>query len=96
MKKIDIINQYSNKLGVTKKAATEALDTLIEIITDGIVEEGNVNIHGFGTIKVVDVPERTRVYTLGENKGSSYTTPAHQTIKMKFSKIIKDIVNQRG
>lgn len=93
MKKNDIIEQYSIKMNVNKTSATETVNAIIDIIKDGIVSDGIVNIYQFGTINVVDVPERVRTYTMGELKGQEYTTPAHKKVKMKFSKTINDLVN---
>ena len=47
MKKNDIIAVYAEKNNVTKKAATEVVGSVIDIIKDGILTEGVVDITGF-------------------------------------------------
>ena len=47
MKKNDIIAVYAEKNNVTKKAATEVVSSVIDIIKDGILTEGVVDITGF-------------------------------------------------
>lgn len=93
----DIINifyeKYGRDNGVTKKNSELAVKNTIEAIKDAIVNYGYVSLQGFGTIKVKDVPETNRIYTLGPNKGEEYVVPAHKTLKMKFSKNVVELVN---
>jgi len=92
MKKNDIIKIIAKKGNISIKEATENFDTVIETIKECIVDEGTVDIYGFGKITVDDVAERTRVYTMGHLKGQTYTSPAHKKIKMKFSNKIKELL----
>jgi len=92
MKKIDIINSISEEMKVTKKEADNILSLLIGIIKNGIVNDGIVDIYGFGKIIVEDAAEKTRKYTIGELKGQEYTVPAHKRLKMKFSSKLKEFV----
>ncbi len=53
MKKNDIIAVYAEKNNVTKKAATEVVGSVIDIIKDGILTEGVVDITGFVKLEKV-------------------------------------------
>ena len=77
LKKNDLIERYAQDMEVSKKDATVAVEKVIDLIKTGIVEDGGVDLYGFGKLSVEVVPERTRKYTMGENKGQEYTTPFH-------------------
>ena len=85
MKKNDIIKIMAEKRNISLKETAEIFDTLIETIKDGIVNDGIVDIYGFGKITVDNVTEKNKVYTVGHLKGQAYTSPAHKKVKMRFS-----------
>lgn len=94
MKKIDIIEKYANLMDISKKEATEIVETVIGLIATGIEDEGVVDLYGFGKYTVETVPERTRKYTMGDKKGEEYTTPSHKKVKFKASKALTTAVNE--
>ena len=59
MKKNDIIAVYAEKNNVTKKVATEVVGSVIDIIKDGILTEGVVDITGFVKFTKVHREART-------------------------------------
>lgn len=93
MKKIDIVDRYSNMKGISKKDATDIVESVVGIITTGIEDDGVVDLYGFGKFIVETVPERARVYTMGDKKGQEYTTPEHKKIKFKAAKALTTAVN---
>ncbi len=94
MKKVDIINKYADMKGISKKEATDIVESVIGIITTGIEDDGVVDLYGFGKFIVETVPERTRVYTMGDKKGQEYTTPEHKKVKFKAAKALTTAVNE--
>ncbi len=92
MRKNDIIKTISEKRNISIKEASENFNIVIDTIKEGIINNGIVDIYGFGKITVEDVAERTRVYTMGHLKGQTYTSPAHKKVKMKFSNKIKELL----
>jgi len=52
MTKQDLIAGAAQKTGVTKKAAQEVLDTMLEMITKSLKKGETVTITGFGTFRV--------------------------------------------
>jgi len=72
----------------TKKAATETLDYLLEIITDEVKGGGEVALgQHFGTFKATTQAARS-----GEMNGVAYSTPAKQVIKFAASSRLKTLI----
>lgn len=93
MKKIDIVDRYANMKGISKKDATDIVESVIGIITTGVEDDGVVDLYGFGKFTVETIPERTRKYTMGNKKGQEYTTPEHKKVKFKAAKALTTAVN---
>lgn len=93
MKRIDIINEYVRQTGVSKRAATSAVNTLINIIKAGIINDEFVSIYDFGVISIKNLPEKTSKYISGAKKGKEYIIPAHKKIRMTFSKTLESQLN---
>lgn len=90
MKKNDIIAVYAEKNNVTKKAATEVVSSVIDIIKDGILTEGIVDITGF--VKFTKVHREART---GKNPrtGEAIQIAASKVPAFKAGKALKDVVN---
>ncbi|MFR2774859.1 MAG: HU family DNA-binding protein [Anaerostipes sp.] len=89
MTKLDLVREIAQEMEVTQKEAAKAMDAVIGVIADKVVDGETIRIAGFGTFDTVDVAERT-----GRNPqtGESLVIPAHKTPKFKYSKAIKDAV----
>jgi len=89
MNKMEIIAVIAAETGMSKKAAGEYLNTLTDVVTEGLVNDGVVKL-GFVTLKAVDRAERQ-----GRNPqtGEAITIPAKKAVTAKFGKVIKDAVN---
>ena len=90
MKKNDIIAVYAEKNNVTKKAATEVVGSVIDIIKDGILTEGVVDITCF--VKFTKVHREART---GKNPrtGEAIQIAASKVPAFKAGKALKDVVN---
>ena len=91
MKKNDIIAVYAEKNNVTKKVATEVVSSVIDIIKDGILTEGVVDITSF--VKFTKVHREART---GKNPrtGEAIAISAKYAPKAEFKKAFKDQINE--
>jgi nucleoid DNA-binding protein len=88
MNKADLIGKVAPVVG-TQKQAKEAVDCVLQAITDALAAQENVQIAGFGTFKVSSRKART-----GRNPktGESIQIPAAKTPKFVAGKALKDAV----
>ena len=86
MKKNDIIAVYAEKNNVTKKAATEVVGSVIDIIKDGILTEGVVDITGF--VKLEKVCKEATTW-INPQSVESIALPAKYFPMAKFSSTFK-------
>ena len=89
MKKNDIIAVYAEKNNVTKK--TEVVGSVIDIIKDGILTEGVVDITGFVKLEKVYKEATT---ARNPQTGESIAVPSKYIPKAKFSSTFKREVNE--
>jgi DNA-binding protein HU-beta len=57
MTRSDIVDSLSEKLGTSKVEARRVLDAVLEEVAAAI-RSGAVTLHGFGSFKIKDLPER--------------------------------------
>ena len=90
MKKNDIIAKLAEKRGTTKKEAGEFVDAFIEIVKDGIKEDGAVDFTGF-----VKISKEKKAATTSKNPrtGEVVNVPEKYTVKAKFSNVFKTELN---
>jgi DNA-binding protein HU-beta len=93
MTKVDLVEGLSNKLGMPKIEAEQAVDSLINHITDALKQGDRVNISGFGTFAVSKREART-----GRNPktGEAIEISASRAAKFKPGKQLKDSLNEAG
>ena len=92
MKKNDLVSAIAEKTGFTKKDTSVVVDSLIDVIVETLAKGEEINICNFIKLYVTEVPERERVYTVGENIGKKYTIPAHRIPRAMFKKLLKTAV----
>lgn len=86
MKKADIAEKLAAERNISKKEATEIIDSVIDIIKTGIKEDGKVDIFGFAKFTKVFKDARTaRVPKTGE----TVNVPAKNIPRAKFSSLFK-------
>ena len=83
------IDGVANKLDITKKDATVAVETVFEAITEALVNGNKVDISGFGKFEVKTRAERT-----GINPATKETIqiPATKAPGFKAAKALKEAV----
>lgn len=88
MNKGDLINKVSEVLS-SKKDAQEAVDCMVQTITDALAANDSVTLVGFGTFKTAERKERK-----GRNPqtGKEINIPARNVPKFVPGKALKDAV----
>lgn len=89
LNKKGLIDVVANKLDITKKDATIAVETVFEAITEALVNGNKVDISGFGKFEVKTRAERT-----GINPATKETIqiPATKAPGFKAAKALKEAV----
>ena len=90
MTKQDLVNAAAAKAGVTKKAAAEVLEAILDTVTKSLQKGENVTITGFGTFRVSKRAARTGVNP--RNPGQKIKIPAMKLPAFKAGKSLKDAV----
>ncbi|MFP4110047.1 MAG: HU family DNA-binding protein [Desulfonatronovibrio sp.] len=90
MNKTELAAKLAERTGLTKAQAADALNGVIEIITDQMKDGDKVILTGFGTFSVGERAPRT-----GRNPqtGAEMTIPAARVPKFKAGKVLKEAVN---
>jgi DNA-binding protein HU-beta len=85
----DLVAAIAEGAGLTKKAATDALEATIGSITAELASGGSVTLTGFGTFKVADRAARTGV---NPRTGEAIQIPARRVPVFKAGKGLRDAV----
>ena len=90
MKKIDVAAKLAEVREISKKEATEILDTVIDIIKTGVKEDGEVDLFGFVKISKIHKDATT---ARSPRTGEMIDVPEKDVPKAKFSSAFKREVN---
>ena len=90
MNKGELIKAIAEKAGFTQKDAAIAYDAFIASVTDALKAGEKVQLVGFGTFEVKDVPAKT-----GINPQTKEAVEIAACMKpvMKFGKAYKELIN---
>ncbi len=90
MKKADLVDAISGKVGVPKAQVQQMVDDVFDLIADGLSKGEKIDLRGFGTFSVRDSAART-----GRNPqtGEAIQIPARRVPGFKPGKELKDKVN---
>lgn len=91
MKKIDVVNKLAANMNITKKEASEFIDTFIDIVKLGIKEDGEIDFHGFAKFTK---NHKEATIARSPKTGETVSVPAKDVPKVKFSKSFKDFLNE--
>ncbi|OGZ46233.1 MAG: DNA-binding protein HU [Candidatus Ryanbacteria bacterium RIFCSPHIGHO2_02_FULL_48_12] len=89
MNKADLAEAVMNKLGSTKKAAEDAVDTVFDTITSSMAKGQEVSVAGFG---VFAVKHRAAREARNPRTGEKVKVPAAKVPKFRAGKGLKDAV----
>ncbi len=90
MNKAELIAKIADKAEVSKAQAEKLLNATLSSINEGLTDDGNLTLVGFGTFSVVE-----RAARKGRNPqtGKTIKIPAKNVVKFKPGKNLKDAVN---
>ena len=92
MTKVKLVNDiYQGVMGITKRQAEEAVDTLFESIITALSNGEKVFLKGIGTLTTVNVPERT--YRNPQNPSETVIVSAHKKVKFSMASSLKEKIN---
>lgn len=91
MNKVELTKSVATRIGATQKDAAVYVDAVIESIKDGMIEDGKVQIVGFGTFEVKERAERE-----GRNPATNQPMliPATKVLKFKAGTKLKEEINK--
>ncbi len=90
MTKQDLVAGAAQATGVTKKAAGEVLDAILDMITKTLKKGDTVTITGFGTFRVSHRAARTGVNP--RNPSEKIKIPAMKLPAFKAGKTLKEAI----
>lgn len=90
MTKFQIIEEIGAKTGLTRKKATETMETVLEIMKEALASGEDVLTSGFGKFCVRDKPERK-----GRNPatGGEMMLPSRKVVTFRCSGKLRQRVN---
>ena len=89
MNKAELIEKVSDKVGITKKDAAVAIETVFESITCALEKGERVRMVGFGTFETRQKAERTYVSPQSKKR---VTVPASRQVVFHAGKELKEQV----
>ena len=91
MTKADFEARLAEQTGMTKNAAAGALNAMLGIISDELLNGGDVTLNGIGSLKVADQLASNRI---NPRTGARVSVPAKKRIKFRASIPMKKALNQ--
>lgn len=88
MNKNDMKKSLSEELGVSQKDAGVIVDSVLDIIKRGVVEDGKVSLVGFGSFNAVTQAART---ARNPKTGEPIEVPAKMVVKFKPATAFKEV-----
>jgi DNA-binding protein HU-beta len=89
MKKAEFIDAVAERAGLSKKDVNEALNAILETITDALKNGRTVSFIGFGSFSTVKrLARETRV----PKTGKMVKIPERNAVKFKVGKSLKEAV----
>lgn len=90
MTKQDLINTAAQTVGITKKAATELMESFLSSITKSLKKGENVTLTGFGTFRISR--RQARMGVNPRNPSEKIKIPPMKLPAFKAGKALKEAV----
>lgn len=91
MKKKDAIEKIAEKMEISKKDAENTLATVLNTIVEGVVDDKEFNISGWGKFFAKEQEART---AMNPSTGETINVPSKQVIKFKVGSKLKKAINE--
>ncbi|TXD39528.1 integration host factor subunit alpha [Lujinxingia vulgaris] len=90
MTKADIVDTVYEKVGITKREASDYVDTIFEVMKETLEDGEEIKVSGFGKFEVREKGER-----VGRNPrtGIEIVIPERRVLRFKVSQVLKDSIN---
>lgn len=89
MRKKDLVSYVANVANISKKDSAMVVDAVVEGVRTGLVDDGEVNLVGFGSFKVKDKPAHAARNPL---TGEKVDVPEKRVLKFKASRDLKESI----
>ena len=89
MTKLELVSALADEVGMTKKAAGEVVDVVLQKIATALSKGDSVTFTGFGTFKVKERAAREGINPVTKLK---MKIPATKAVSFKAGKTLKDLV----
>ena len=90
LSKSQVAAALAEKNGISKKQASEILDSLAKLAYKNA--RNTFTLPGLGKLVLRDVPSRQMTMQFGPKKGQTITVPAKRVVKFRVSKAAKDAI----
>ncbi len=90
MNKSEFIKSISEKAGLSQKDTVAVYDALVATVTETLKAGDKIQLVGFGTFELKDVPAKEGV---NPQTGAKVAIPASKKPVLKFGKAYKDLFN---
>lgn len=87
----DVAELLTERTGRTREEAERFLRLLVEVITDGVLQDQLVKMKGIGTFKLITVEARESVHV---HTGDRFLIPAHYKFSYTPDKELREAVNR--
>lgn len=87
-----LVSDIARKTEHTETYSDQFLKTLIAVIEEGLLRDGQVSVSGLGTFKLKWMQEKT---SKNAQTGEEMTVPAHSRVIFKPEKAMREYVNRK-
>ena len=87
----DIAKMLASKYGISVNEAKTFTNTFIDLVNEGLQEDGLVKIKGFGTFKIVEVKDRE---SINVTTGERILIPGRSKVTFTPDSVMKELVNK--
>lgn len=89
MTKANIVEEMMSQTSLTRKQAQEAVEAMMQVMTDALISGKNIYLRGFGTY---EVKERGAKTARDIRKGERVEVPACKVVRFKPCEELKSLV----
>ena len=87
----DLAKMLASKYGISVNEAKTFTNTFIDLVNEGLQEDGLVKIKGFGTFKIVEVKDRE---SINVTTGERILIPGRRKVTFTPDSVMKELVNK--